>query len=208
MDALTILIALGILYLIVFFKTARIILGLTLLGAVLGACVALVALSNAFVPWEPLGTPPSGAVKITQVADDRIYVKAADAETYSCDFASQIQCWVRAQPLDPKLTDDSRTPSYSYGATPEVSVSEQRASITYWHFEGGGSRRQFELRANGSVWTKFTGGNAMISLAILAGGPLAGTILGFLGSVLLVIVRFLRKRARAEVAPPESSEGI
>jgi len=208
MDALTILVPLGILYLIVFFKTARIIIGLTLSGAVLGAGVAIAALSNAFVPWEPLGTPPSGAVEITQVAEDRIYVKAADAETYSCDFALRIQCWVRAQPHDPELTDDSRSPSYFYGATPEVSVSERRGSISYWHFEGGGSRRQFELRANGSVWTRFSGGNAMISLAILAGGPLAGAILGFLGSVLFVIVRFLRKRARAKVAQLGSSQGV
>jgi hypothetical protein len=55
MDVLSIFIAVGILSLLVFFKTARISIGLTGLGAVLGACVAIVTMSGTFVPWEPLG---------------------------------------------------------------------------------------------------------------------------------------------------------
>lgn len=208
MDPLAVFIVVGILYLVIFFKTVRIVIGLTLLGAVLGACVGIAALSKFSVPWEPLGTPPSGAVQIIQLAGEEIYVKAADGETYSCGFRSQDRCWVRAKPLDPPLNEGSWAPSYSYDATPEVSVSERSASISYWHFEGGTSTRWFELRADGSVWSRVTGINPMIFLLFLVEGTLAGGLLGFFGSVLFALVQYLRRRARAKVAQRDNVQGM
>jgi hypothetical protein len=67
----------------------------------------------------------------------------------------------------------------------------------YWHFEGGGSKRWFELRHDGSVLTRVTGRKAMLDLLILVGGELAGASLGFLGSTPFAFARFLRRRANA-----------
>ena len=208
MDILAVFIVVAILYLVIFFKAARITLALTLLGAVLGGCVGIVALSKFSVPWEPLGTPPSGAVQIIQLAGEEIYVQAADGETYSCDFRSQDRCWVRAKPLDLQLSEGSGVPSYSYDATPEVSVSERSASISSWHFEGGTSTRWFELRADGSVWSRVTGINPMIFLLFLVEGTLAGAVLGFFGGVLFALVQYLRRRARAKVAQRDNVQGM
>lgn len=207
-NPLGILLGLGVLALLVFFKTARIIIGLTLLGMFLGACVGIVAISGIFVRWEPLGAPPGGAVEIVQLSNDEIHVRAEDGETYSCDFRTQTRCWVRSQPDDAQQTDESEDWDSAYFATPEFSVSERSASIGYWHFEAGGSKRWFELRTDGGVWTRLTGGKAMLDLLVLVGGPLAGASLGFLGSVLFAIVRFMQRRARAKLAQPESSQGV
>lgn len=209
MNLLTAVVALATLGLHVFFKAARIIFGLTFLGAILGMCGATVALSKASErPWEPLGMPSAGAVEIVLASDDAIYVRAVDGETYSCDFRVRTRCWVRSQSGEPQLTEEPPAPSYVYDATSQVSVSERSASIRYWHFEGGTSYRDFELRADGGLWTRVRGTNPMISLYVLTMGALAGAILGLASGMLIAVVRFLRKRAPPAIAAGEKSDGL
>ena len=194
-ELVAIVLPLWILAFLLYFRTTRRILALTVTltvtGAVLGVCAGLIVASGGFAPWESMGAPPGGAVAILQITESTIYVEAADEAVYSCDFRDRTQCWVRTQLENLPPRERPLELVYPGAATPVVTIAEREASIRFQHFEGGGSTK-FRLEKDGSVSTRST--SDFFGALMLLGFPIAGAGLGLFASVAILLVRCLRSR--------------
>ena len=126
-------------------KLFLVILPLACLGA--GILAAWLLESGALEKWEPLGTPPGGALEFVDANSTYAYVRNQSGDLYRCPH-----CWEEAEPLEQPLVEPTRfCPPANVRVPPDPGEVIKRLggwechadAITYY---------QYVILSDGSVW--------------------------------------------------------
>lgn len=176
----------------------RSMLGRTLTLSLLPVALALLAgtvawrtvLSLGEVPWRPLGSPPSGAVRFLPFSDQPLAVENSAGDRYYLT-AGDWELLHLPEPSSPYSRDKS---CYHQVTLPRETVALRRDCTGY-------GDAYYVILEDGSVWTYQTGGDdnyrmfrALAEFVATTGAGVAGFGVGAVAIVLCRVARSVRRK--------------
>ena len=172
-------------------KKLLLLLVFSLVCALSGLSLAWAINSQVFTRWQPLGSPPGGAVDILDADASFVYVMNSQGEVYRW-----LIDWEKTQPLERPLLDPDRVcePMAPRLPAPPGEVVD-RIEGTQCYADGAGYFH-YVLLEDGSLWKwSFIASPLILFLYPLLG--IAGCIAGALLAGLFVILTMVLAKSRA-----------
>ncbi len=148
--------------------------------------------SGALTQWQRLPELPAGAREIKGGSTHAVLVEAQDGKTYLCEVGGGA-CWAsasgseRLEAESPECTGDFGW--YSHVSAPPQGTADQLK--TRWCLPGLASTEvDYAVTGDGRVWYWYQSDGEIMPLFRLLAPALAGMVLGFVATVVIVLVLF------------------
>jgi hypothetical protein len=144
---------------------------------------------GSFIQWKTLGKPSDTIVKIVRVTIDSVIVETTSNKKYSCNISTQNECWKEVVSVPAENTNCVPPRDLPKPLTSVVEI-QQSSFLT----PGGMTESAYALHEDGNIYV-WHGNRGAIEGAwmIYLFSSIAGAVVGFIGTIIFFLVRWLIK---------------